>query len=68
MTPVDLIQISRSPWDMTSMFGYRNGDLGIVLSVFPEPHGHALPSIRVFIFISEKIVTIPTMYATKIGE
>ncbi len=68
MTAGDLIQISKSPWDMTSMFGYRNGDLAIVLKVMPQPHGHSLPSIRVFVFTSEKTVTIPTMYATKIGE
>jgi hypothetical protein len=68
MVSGDLVYISNSPWDKRSLFGYKNGDLGIVLEVFPYPEQISLPSIRVFIFVSEKIVTIPILYATKSGE
>ena len=68
MSPGDLITIAKSPWDERMLFGYKNGDLAIVLEVFPYPREISLPSIRVFVFVSEKIVTIPTLYATKIGE
>jgi hypothetical protein len=64
----DLIMIGSCPWDVRSMFGYRNGDIALVLEVFPYPSEITLPSVRVFIFISEKIVTIPMLYAEKIGE
>jgi|TARA_R110001583_G_scaffold22237_1_gene83519 hypothetical protein len=64
----DLITICSSPWDKRSLFGYKNGDIAIVLEVFPYPNTIALPSIRVFVFISEKIVTIPTLYTQQIGE
>lgn len=68
MKPGDLITIAKSPWDRRALFGYKNGDIAIVLEVFPYPEEISLPSVRVFIFVSEKIVTIPTLYATKIGE
>lgn len=68
MNTGDLITIAKSPWDERTLFGYKNGDLGIILEVFPYPSEITLPSIRVFVFVSEKIVTIPTLYATKIGE
>jgi len=64
----DLITITNSPWDKRSLFGYRNGDLAIVLEIFPYPNQISLPSVRVFIFASEKIVTIPTLYVKKTGE
>lgn len=64
----DLITIAKSPWDRRALFGYKNGDVGLVLEVFPYPSEISLPSIRVFVFVSEKIITIPTLYATKIGE
>ena len=64
----DLITITNSPWDTRSLFGYRNGDLAIVLEIFPYPNQISLPSVRVFIFPSEKIVTIPTLYVKKAGE
>jgi hypothetical protein len=64
----DLITISKSPWDRRALFGYKNGDLAIILEVFPEPAQISLPSVRVYVFASEKTVTIPTLYATKIGE
>lgn len=64
----DLITIARSPWDRRALFGYKNGDVALVLEVFPYPSEISLPSIRVFVFVSEKIITIPTLYATKIGE
>lgn len=68
MKPGDLITIAKSPWDRRALFGYKNGDIAIVLEAFPYPEQISLPSVRVFIFVSEKIVTIPTLYATKIGE
>lgn len=64
----DLIAIAKSPWDKRSLFGYKNGDIGIVLEVFPYPDELSLPSMRVFVFVSEKIITIPILYAIKIGE
>ena len=64
----DLITIAKSPWDERSLFGYKNGDLAIVLEVFPYPNNISLPSMRVFVFTSEKNVTIPLLYATKIGD
>ena len=64
----DLITITKSPWDERSLFGYQNGDLAIVLEIFPYPNQISLPSVRVFIFASEKIVTIPTLYVKKAGE
>jgi len=68
MTKGDLITIAKSPWDERCIFGYQNGDLAIVLEVFPYPDSISLPSVRVFVFISEKIITIPTLYAKKLGE
>lgn len=64
----DLITIYSSPWDKRSLFGYKNGDLAMVLEVFPYPNEISLPSVRVFIFASEKIVTIPILYIQRIGE
>jgi hypothetical protein len=64
----DLITIAKSPWDRRALFGYKNGDLAIILEVFPYPDQISLPSVRVYVFLSEKIVTIPTLYATKIGD
>jgi len=64
----DLITIAKSPWDERCLFGYKNGDLAIVLEVFPYPDSISLPSVRVFVFDSEKIVTIPTLYTTKLGD
>jgi len=64
----DLIIISKSPWDIRSLFGYKNGDLAMVLEIFPYPMHISLPSVRVFIFASEKIVVIPTLYIAKAGE
>jgi hypothetical protein len=64
----DLITIAKSPWDERSLFGYKNGDLGMILEVFPYPNQISLPSIRVFVFASEKIVTIPILYIERIGE
>ena len=58
----DLITISKSPWDVRALFGYKNSDLAIVLEIFPYPNHISLPSVRVFVFVSEKIVTIPTLY------
>lgn len=63
----DLITIAKSPWDKRSLFGYKNGDLAIILEIFPYPNQISLPSMRVFVFVSEKIVTIPLLYATKLG-
>lgn len=68
MNQGDLITIAKSPWDKRSLFGYKNGDIAIVLEVFPYPDELSLPSMRVFVFVSEKIITIPILYATKIGE
>lgn len=64
----DLITIAKSPWDKRSLFGYKNGDLAIILEIFPYPDQISLPSMRVFVFVSEKIVTIPLLYATKLGD
>lgn len=64
----DLITISKSPWDIRALFGYKNGDLAMVLEVFPYPNQISLPSMRVFVFASEKIVTIPILYIAEIGE
>jgi hypothetical protein len=64
----DLITIAKSPWDERSLFGYKNGDLGMILEVFPYPNQISLPSIRVFVFAFEKIVTIPILYIERIGE
>tara|TARA_R110001592_G_scaffold153465_1_gene381915 strand:+ start:65 stop:271 length:207 start_codon:yes stop_codon:yes gene_type:complete len=64
----DLIVISKSPWDIRLLFGYKNGDLAIVLEIFPYPNQISLPSVRVFVIASEKIVTIPTLYIAEIGE
>ena len=64
----DLITIAKSPWDRRALFGYKNGDVALVLEVFPYPSQISLPSIRVFVFVSEKIITIPLIYASKIGE
>jgi hypothetical protein len=64
----DLITIAKSPWDIRTLFGYKNGDLAIILEVFQYPDEISLPSIKVFVFISEKIVTIPKLYATKLGD
>ena len=64
----DLITIAKSPWDRRALFGYKNGDLAIILEVFPYPDQISLPSVRVFVFTSEKIVTIPTLYVTKLGD
>ena len=64
----DLITIAKSPWDSRARFGYKNGDLAIILEVFPYPDQISLPSVRVYVFLSEKIVTIPTLYVTKIGD
>jgi hypothetical protein len=64
----DLITISKSPWDIRALFGYKNGDLAMVLEVFPYPNHISLPSVRVFVFVSEKIVTIPTLYIAELGE
>lgn len=64
----DLITIAKSPWDRRALFGYKNGDLAIILEVFPYPDQISLPSVKVYVFLSEKIVTIPTLYATKIGD
>jgi len=50
------------------MFGYKNGDIGVILELCPDPFELGLPSIKVFIFTSQKTVTIPTIYADKIGE
>ena len=63
----DLITISKSPWDIRALFGYKNGDLAMVLEIFPYPDQISMPSVRVFIFASEKIVTIPTIYISEIG-
>lgn len=60
----DLVTISSSPWDERSLFGYKNGDIAIVLEIFAYPNEISLPSVRVFIFASEKIVTIPLLYIT----
>ena len=68
MNPGDLITIAKSPWDRRALFGYKNGDVAIVLEVFPYPSEISLPSIRVFVFVSEKIITIPLLYAAKIGD
>ena len=68
MNPGDLITITKSPWDRRALFGYENGDIAIVLEMFPYPTEISLPSIRVFVFVSEKIITIPLLYATKIGD
>tara|TARA_B100000963_G_scaffold354336_1_gene370652 strand:- start:756 stop:962 length:207 start_codon:yes stop_codon:yes gene_type:complete len=64
----DLIIITRSPWDTRALFGYKNGDVAIILEVFPYPTQISLPSLRVFIFASEKIITIPLIYATDLGD
>ena len=64
----DLITIAKSPWDERCLFGYANGDLAIVLEIFPYPSEISLPSMRVFVFVSEKTVTIPLLYATKLGD
>ena len=64
----DLITIYSSPWDERSLFGYQNGDVAMVLEVFPYPNEISLPSVRVFVFISEKTVTIPILYIQRIGE
>ena len=64
----DLVIISRSPWDRRALFGYKNGDVALVLEVFPYPTEISLPSLRVFIFASEKIITIPLIYATNLGD
>tara|TARA_X000001382_G_scaffold111658_1_gene88593 strand:+ start:124 stop:330 length:207 start_codon:yes stop_codon:yes gene_type:complete len=68
MSPGDLIAITRSPWDTRALFGYKNGDVAIILEVFPYPTEISLPSLRVFIFASEKIITIPLIYATNLGD
>ena len=64
----DLITIDRCPWDARFLFGYKNGDLAIILDDQPYRGQVSLESIRVYVFASEKTVTIPTLYATKIGE
>ena len=64
----DLITISKSPWDRRALFGYKNGDVALVLEVFSYPSQISLPSLRVFVFVSEKTITIPLIYASKIGD
>lgn len=64
----DLITIAKSPWDRRALFGYKNGDVALVLEVFPYPSQISLPSLRVFVFVSEKTITIPLIYASKIGD
>lgn len=68
MNEGDLVTIAKSPWDERCLFGYQNGDLAIVLEIFPYPNQISLPSIRVFVFASEKIVTIPILYTKKLGD
>ena len=68
MTCGDLVTIARSPWNQHAMFGYRNGDLALVLEYYPEPNQISLPSVRVYIFRTGRQVTIPTMYTLKIGD
>ena len=50
------------------MFGYKNGDLALVLEWHPEPNQISLPSVKVLVFRTGREVTIPTMYAKNIGE
>ena len=50
------------------MFGYKNGDLALVLKSHPEPNQISLPSVTVLIFRTGREVTIPTMYTKNIGE
>ena len=68
MSEGDLVTIAKSPWDRRCLFGYKNGDLAIILEIFPYPDQISLPSMRVFVFASEKIVTIPILYTKKLGD
>ena len=64
----DLILISNTPWNKRSLFGYQNGDLALIIQVKPFPNQISLPSIIVYVFATDKTVTIPILYAKKIGE
>jgi hypothetical protein len=64
----DLITISKSPWDRRVLFGYKNGDVAMVLQLHPIPSHFSLPSVIVYVFASNKTVTIPILYITTTGE
>jgi len=64
----DLIIISKSPWERRVLFGYKNGDVAMVLQIHPISTHFSLPSVRVYVFASNKTVTIPILYITKAGE
>jgi len=64
----DLIIIEKCPWNARFLFGYKNGDIGIIIDDEPYRGQVSLPSIRVFVFLSEKVITIPKLYVAKIGE
>jgi hypothetical protein len=64
----ELVIIYKSPWNVHAMFGYKNGNLAIVLRYDPTPSDMIQPSVRVFVFETEKTITIPVMYVKKIGD
>ena len=64
----DLVTIARSPWNHHSIFGYKNGDIALILQLSPETDQISLSSVKVFILRTGRRVTVPTMYVKKIGE
>jgi len=63
----ELVLISNSPWDSSCIFGYSNGDIAIIIEYEDTPYPIILPSVKIFIFRSEKFAMVPITYLEKLG-
>jgi hypothetical protein len=64
----DLVITRRSPFDVSSLFHYKNGEIGIVVQVFEIENRYRYQEVKVLFFEPERELIIPVFYLDKLGE
>ena len=64
----DLVITRRSPFDSSSLFHYKNGEIGIVVQVFKREERHQFQEVKVLFFEPKRELIIPVFYLDKLGE
>lgn len=60
----DLVIITRSPFEESNLFRYKNGEIGLVI----EEYGESTSDLLVLFFSPKRELIIPIFYLDKLGE
>jgi len=64
----DLVIVTRSPFDESNLFRYKNGEIGLVVKEFGDETRGVHQELMVLFFDPKRELIIPAFYLEKLGE